>query len=56
MLKISIWSKGESSILGDLLACERTEEVLVCETNAPRRPDADPRAVLGIDGPSPKEE
>lgn len=35
---------------------ERIEEVLVEDLGVDRRPDADPRAVLGLDGPAPTSE
>ena len=49
-------TEKEKAILASMLTAERLEELLVMETGAIRRENADPRAVLGIDGPAPKEE
>lgn len=49
-LSLSEREKRKQEIAAELLAAERTEEALI-ETmpDVPRRPDADPRAVLGIE-------
>jgi hypothetical protein len=50
--------KREREIAAQILACERTEEVLCIATGAPRRPGADPRAILNLadSSPAPRED
>lgn len=48
--------KREREILSNILDLEHTEESIIMQNGAPRRPDIDPRAVLGVDGPPPSQE
>jgi hypothetical protein len=48
-------ARRSREIADEILAAERIEESFVEMTNASRRLDADPRAILGIDGPAKQE-
>ena len=51
-------TKREREILAAILTAERLEEMLCEQTGAPRRPDADARAILQLadSSPAPREE